>query len=260
MTIAKGQVFSLVVYLVLSATILASILRARSGKPPSVREIGAVTAIEEAIGRATEMGKPVHYGLGTGGLVKGAEGPQTLASLSILGYVSTLAARYNVRLIVSICQPEVFPVATDIVKQSFGVEGRSELFREDTVRFLSDNQFAYAAGVMGLLQREQAAANIMIGQYGGESLILSESGHEIGGIQIAGTANISQIPYFVASCDYALIGEELFVAAAMLSGDVVQMGSLRGQDLARAFILVLTVVGIISRQVGSKWLVDLMSK
>lgn len=258
MSIAKGQAFSLAIYLVSAAIILISIYRARSSGAPDVREIPGLKAIEEAVGRATEMGKPVHYSLGIGGLVK-SEGPQTLASLSVLSHVATLAARYNVRLIVSICQPEVFPVASDIVRASFNNEGHADLFKDDTVRFLSSNQFAYAAGVMGLLQREKVAANIMMGWFAGESLLLSEAGHDAGGIQIAGTANISQVPYFVASCDYTLIGEEIFVASAVLSRDAVQLGSIRGQDIVKALVWVMVVVGAVSRMFGSKWLVDLMS-
>jgi hypothetical protein len=91
-------------------------------------------------------------------------------------------------------------------------------------------------------------------------VLLAEAGHEVGGIQIAGTANISQVPYFVASCDYTLIGEELFVAAAVLSDDAIQLGSVRGQDLAKALIWVLAVVGVVSAQLGSKWVTTLMSK
>lgn len=259
MTIAKGQVFSFVFYLAAAAILLLSIVRGKRSSLLQVREILGLKAIEEAIGRSTEMGRPVHYSLGIGGLVK-SEGPQTLAGLSVLGYVAQIAARYNVKLIVSIAQPEVFPVAADIVRQSFLTEGKAELFQVDTIRFLSTNQFAYAAGVMGLLQREKVAANIMMGWFAGESLLLSEAGHEVGGIQIAGTANISQVPYFVASCDYTLIGEEIYVAGAVLSRDAVQLASIRGQDITKALIWLLVVVGAISATLGNKWLNTLMSK
>lgn len=260
MIVAKGQVFGLTVYLVSTALILISIAMSRNRSVPQIRPIAGLSAIEEAIGRATEMGRPVHYSLGIGGLVKGTEGPNTLAGLTILGYVSSLSARYNVRLLVTICQPEVFPVASDIVKQSLTNEGHADLFQDDTVRFLSNNQFAYTAGVMGLMQREKVAANIMMGWFAGESLLLAEAGHEAGGIQIAGTANISQVPYFTASCDYTLIGEELFVAGAVLSDDKVQLGSIRGQDWCKAIMWTLALVGVISQTMGATWLVDFMSK
>ena len=259
MTIAKGQVFSYWTFLALTAIILASIYRAKSRKAPVVREIAGVKALDEAIGRATELGRPVHYTLGLGGLV-GAEGPQTLAGLMILDRVAAMCAQYDVKLIVTICRPEVFPLASDIVKQAFIGQGRNDLFKQDTVRFLTNHQLGYAANIMGLLAREKVAANIMMGQFAGESLLLAESGNNSGAIQIAGTANAAQIPYFVAGCDYTLIGEELYVAAAVVSQDAAQLHAIRGQDLCRLTLWLLTLVGVATVQFGSKWITNLMGK
>jgi hypothetical protein len=63
----------------------------------------------------------------------------------------------------------------------------------------------------------------------------------VGAIQIAGTAETSQLPFFVASCDYTLIGEEFFAASAYLSGEPDQLGTLRGQDIAKAIVWVLVI-------------------
>ncbi|MFM8697698.1 MAG: DUF6754 domain-containing protein [Phycisphaerales bacterium] len=48
------------------------------------------------------------------------------------------------------------------------------------------------------------------------------------------TAETAQLPFFVAACDYTLIGEEFFAASAYLSGEPDQLGTLLGQDLAKA--------------------------
>ena len=50
-------------------------------------------------------------------------------------------------------------------------------------------------------------------EVGDESLILAETGNTIGAIQVAGTAMPAQLPFFVAACDYTLIGEEFFAAS-----------------------------------------------
>jgi len=257
--VASGQVFSFCLYLAASAVLLWSITAGRRGRQPRVREIAGLQAIEEAVGRSAEMGKPVHYSLGIGGLIK-SHGPMTLAGLSVLGHVAQVVARYDVQLIVTVSQPEVLPLASDIVRQAFANEGKQDLYQIDTVRFLSTNQFAYAAGVMGLVQREKVAANIMMGWFAGESMLLAEAGHEAGGIQIAGTANISQLPFFAASCDYTLIGEELYVAGAVLSGDAVQLASIKGQDIIKILLWLLAALGTISVALGSAWLKSLMAK
>ena len=75
--------------------------------------------------------------------------------------------------------------------------------------------------------------------------ILAETGNSIGAIQIAGTAESSQLPFFVAACDYTLIGEELFAASAYLSRQPDQLGSLKGQDAGKLLVAAGIVIGVI---------------
>ena len=75
---------------------------------------------------------------------------------------------------------------------------------------------------------------------------------------VAGTAEVDQLPFFVVACDYTLIGEELYAAGASLSGDPVQVGSIRGQDIAKAVFFVYIAVGVILKLVGIDWLERLL--
>ena len=84
--------------------------------------------------------------------------------------------------------------------------------------------------------------------------MLAETGNSTGAIQIAGTASASQLPFFVAACDYTLIGEELYAASAYLSDDPMQIGSLKGQDAAKALIMALIILGVISLSLGYDWI------
>ena len=77
---------------------------------------------------------------------------------------------------------------------------------------------------------------LLHGSFFAESLILAEMGNSVGAIQIAGTAQVSQLPFFVAACDYTLIGEEFFAASAYLSGEPEQLGSLKGQDVGKLIV------------------------
>jgi hypothetical protein len=101
--------------------------------------------------------------------------------------------------------------------------------------------------------REKPAANFLIGHFFAEALILAETGQTTGAIQIAGTADPSQLPFFVAACDYTLIGEELYAAGAYLSREPILLGSIRGTDLAKALLLLLGLVGIVSATLGHNW-------
>ena len=85
-------------------------------------------------------------------------------------------------------------------------------YEPGNIRFLSSQQFAYAAALFGIMAREKPAANFMMGAFWAEALMLAEVGSEVGALQITGTAQLSQVPFFVASSDYTLIGEELSVS------------------------------------------------
>lgn len=254
----KGKVFTFISLVILMGIILLEIARTRGGVKVAIRKIAGVTAIEEAIGRATEMGRPAHYCPGAGDLY-GSAAPQTLAGLQILSYVTRTAARYNSRLIVTTSMPDTYAAADEVVKQGYMEAGRSEAYTPDDVRFISTDQWAFAAGAIGIINRDRVATNLLIGQFAAESLLLAEAGNKAGAIQIAGTTNMYQIPYFVAACDYTIIGEELFAAGAEFSQNPVELGSLVGEDWAKIAAVVLLVLGVVTQTVGSQAIVKLIN-
>ena len=123
------------------------------------------------------------------------------------------------------------------------------------MQFVSPEQFAYVAAITGIMMRDKPAAHIFLGSFFAESLLLAETGFATGAIQVAGTANADQLPFFVVACDYTLIGEELFAASAYLSGEPKLVGSLKGADLMKIVIIVLVVVGCVLETFGVHGLV-----
>ncbi|HEX7400644.1 MAG TPA: DUF6754 domain-containing protein, partial [candidate division Zixibacteria bacterium] len=87
--------------------------------------------------------------------------------------------------------------------------------------------------------------NFMFGSFYAESLLMAETGFSTGAIQVAGTANIHQLPFFVVACDFTLIGEELFAASAYLSKDPKLLGSLKGQDVGKLIFLLAILIGVV---------------
>lgn len=260
MTIVAGQVSFLVFFILLGAIVLAGINMSKSGKwVPSIRRLAGLDAVEEAVGRATEMGAPVHFSPGIGNISDNSA-PQTFAGLEVLRFVTELTAKYNTEIIVTIRQPNVFPLAQEIVRQGYMAAGRPDMFQEDTVQFLSSEQFAYAAAVMGIMNRRKVAANLMMGAFWAESLLFAEAGAQVGAIQVAGTASMGQLPFFVAACDYTLLGEELYAAGAYLSQDKVKLGAIGAQDICKAVVMVLVVVGSLMATAGNSGLLDLLKK
>ena len=211
-----------------------------------LRRIPGLDAVDEAIGRATELGKPILYLTGAHDM----SDPSTIAAAVILGRVAKRTAAYETELMVPHRDPITMAVCQEITKQAYLEAGKPDLFKEDSNFFITSDQFSYTAAVDGIMLRKQPAANFFMGSYFAESLLLTETGASTGAIQIAGTDSDHQLPFFVTTCDYTLIGEELYAASAYLSREPIQIGTLRGQDFGKAFILAVIGVGTLLATFG----------
>ncbi len=206
-----------------------------------VRRIAGIDAIEDSIGRATEMGRPVLYVTG----VDEAQDIQTIAGLLILGHVAKITAEYDTDIRVANAFPLTMVIAEEMVRQGYANAGRLDAHRPENVMFITSEQFAFAAGVNGMIMRERPATNIYFGKFYGESLMLAETGFVAGAVQIAGTAELTQMPFFIAGCDYTLIGEELYATSAYLTREPDQMAQLKVGDLLKVVVALLVVVGVV---------------
>ena len=245
---------ALVLTALMFVLVVAFINAAKKGKELFIRRIPAVSAMDEAIGRATEMGRKILY---VPGILSLSE-IQTIASLAILGHVAKQSAIYGAGIEVPNIDPLTFSAARETVKQAYLEAGKPDHFKEDMVTYITYDQFAYAASVTGKMVREKPAANFLIGSFFAESLIFAEIGHSTGAIQIAGTAELAQLPFFVTACDYTLLAEELYAASAYLSREPVLLGSIKAQDMIKAAIMVMVGTGIVFYAFGSEFIRNLL--
>jgi len=58
------------------------------------------------------------------------------------------------------------------------------------------------------------------------------------------------LPFFITTCDYTLIGEELYAASAYLSREPVLVGTLRGQDIGKGVLLCVMTIGTVAITLG----------
>ena len=237
----RGKFWFLIITLTISLVIIMFVWIAKRGGNIRVRKIAGLEAVTEAVGRATEMGKPVLFVPG----ILDINDIQTVAGITVLSNVAKTAAQYDAKLRVPTARSLVMTTARETVEAAYLGEGRPDAYNEDDIYYLTDEQFGYTAGVQGVMVRERPAACFYMGAFYAESLILAETANSIGSIQIAGTAMPSQLPFFVAACDYTLIGEEFFAASAYLSNDPEQLGSLKGQDIGKVIAAGLLVVGCV---------------
>jgi hypothetical protein len=243
----SGSAVSFVAIAVFGILVWLMVSRARSGQAlRPIRRLTALDAIDEVIGRSTEMGQPVHYTMGLQGITDSG----TIASLPVLGYVAGQCARYDTRLIQTSNDPIVYALVCEIIQQAYLEAGRPEAYNPDDVRFLTQTQFAYTAGVFEVLQRERPGAQVLFGDFFGEALMIIEAGAAVGAVQIGATQDVQQVPFFVAGCDYYLIGEEMYAASAYLSHDPLLTGTIVAEDLYKFLIFALIVAGVLAVNLG----------
>ena len=237
--IAPDKIPTLIAIAVFAWVMFASQRKAKRGVEIPIRRLAGLDALEEAIGRATEMGRPVLYVPGTDEIKE----IQTIYSMMILRHVARKTAEFGTPLIVPTKNAVVLAFAEEAVRQGCADAGRPEAFVADNVRYLSDEQFAYCAGIAGIMYRERPAANIYMGMFYAEALILAETGFLGGAIQVAGTARPEQLPAFVAACDYTIMGEEYFAVTAYITRDPNLVGTIRAGDVVKIAAIVLFLVG-----------------
>ncbi len=240
------RINALVFVTLFSIVILVYTRWARKGKELFIRKLNGLDEVEEAVGRATEMGKPVLFIPG----INEIDNIQTIAGISILSRVARITARYETPLRVPVPYPMVMAAGQEVVEQAYIEEGKHDAYNKDTVRYVAGEQFAFAATVNGMMIRERPATNIYMGAFYAESLLLAETGNAAGSIQIAGTAEAAQLPFFIAACDYTLMGEELYAASAYLSREPLLLGGLKGQDWIKILLVILILIGVILVSVG----------
>ena len=243
-----GKRFPLfLITIIFSGSVVFWILKARNGEEISIRKIAGLEAVDEAVGRATEMGRSILFVPG----IQDMNEIQTIAGITVLSRVAKVAAEYEAKVEVPTSRALVMTAARETVQASFLAAGRPESYNQDLVYYVTDEQFGYVAYVQGMMVREKPAACFYMGAFFAESLILAETGNTIGAIQVAGTAMPAQLPFFVAACDYTLIGEEFFAASAYLSGEADQLGSLKGQDIGKVIVIIGIVVGVFALFLGT---------
>ncbi|MBS1717747.1 MAG: hypothetical protein JSS72_08450 [Armatimonadetes bacterium] len=236
--------FGMLLTLIMVSFIFTNIMRAhsshRKGSSLFIRRIAGLNAIDEAVGRATEMGRPV---LMVPGLSDTTINAKSLQALNIFSYVARTAAKFSNPILVCCYNASVYTVAQEMIREVYQQEGLGDRFDPDSIQYVSDRQFAFAAGVSGMILRERAAATFFMGEFYAESLIFAETANSVGAIQVASSTEFNQTPFFIAACDYVLIGDEFYAASAYLTRAPVLVGSLVGQDWCKVALMLLVLFG-----------------
>jgi hypothetical protein len=242
------ELIGLVLLLLILPILLFLTFRVQAGKGGELRSIPGMEGLPELVGRSAETGQSLHVSVGVAGLGGGMTA-DTWAGLTLLSQMADEAAACDTPLIVTVADATVLPLAQDIVRRAYVRNGNPEGYDPTQVQLIAPNAMAYASGVAGILERESLTANVMVGQFGDEYLLMGETGARRGIRQIVGTADPSTLPFVYASADETLIGEEIYAGGAYTTKKPIQIGSLLTEDWLRwlvvAGILVATALKIL---------------
>ncbi len=251
--IAEGQIVSFLVLIGYILVVFVATRKFKGTKEFPIKHLSGLDYIDDAIGRATEMGRPVHFTMGSGELDS-----QYFAAFEYLGYIANKVAAYDTDIIVTNAIPEVQPITEEIVKSACVAQGKPELYKADNIRYVS--VYALRPAVLGTFEREQVAASFVLGNIYHESVIFVEAASRVGAITVGGTTQTAQIPFFVAGADYTLIGEEFYAGSVYLSGDITKFGCLVAQDAGKYFSLLFIILGSLLATFGNDYFINIIRK
>lgn len=231
----------------------------KRGLTLSLRPIAGYSILKGLLGKSAEAGQPVHLSLGTAGI-----GDQftadTMAALSVLDYLAERGAISASPPIVTCSNPTALPLAQDLLRHAYARQGYPEEYDPARARFVAPDPnlgtgaqpdaFAYAAGTLRMIEHQKLVANVLIGHFGDEFLLLSEPGTRKDLIQIGGTSDTRVLPFANATMNHPLIGEEIYAGGAYLSNKSAHMSSLLAQDMMRYTLVAGIVIAVCLKTLG----------
>jgi len=218
--------------IVLSAILLSAIAFWKRKSPVNVREIPALTRLTRMLGLTIEEGSRLHILLGHGGLLD-ARGGSALAGLAMLRHIAERTSVSDKPVVASAGDPAIGLLTQDTIQSGYHAAGADELYVPTTGRITGLSPFSYAAGAMHITQNENVSANIMIGHFGAEAALITESSDRANVVVIGASDDLAGQAVLFASAQDVLIGEELFAAGAYLGAGVSHRASLTLQDVLR---------------------------
>lgn len=247
------QAAMLAVFLLFLIPFFYCIYRVRRGVNISLRAIPAYASLKHLMARAAEAGQPVHVSVGTAG-VGSSNTAETLAGLTTLEFLADRAAVSDIPPVMTVTDPTTLPAVQDRLKFAYARQGYPEEYNPLQARFiappLQGSAVAYAAGVMNLLAHEPAMANVMVGTFGDEYVLMAEPAAQRGMLQVGGTSNPNVLPVAQLTMTQPLLGEEIFAAGAYLYERVGHLGSLLAQDVFRVALVVFILLAVLARTLG----------
>jgi hypothetical protein len=248
--ILAGKRFDFIILAGIAITMYILMRKAERGDLPKMRTIPMIGELDNIVGRAAEMGRPVHYTTGYGGL-HDEWAVMCVAGLAILSKVAELCGKYQVPLQFTCFRGYLVPIGRDILKTGYEKGGNPDMYSDEMVTYYGEDQVAYIGAIINYFETERPAVSMIFGAIQMEMNQVLMQSARYDAISLAGTPRLYYQGKMALMADYCLLGEELYVVGASISGDPVQLGCIQGEDWAKVLVIILFVIGAIMVGVGS---------
>jgi hypothetical protein len=236
-----NSIIGLVVVLV-AAGLLLGLTFIRRKSASNFREIPAFAHLKRAIGISVEDGTRLHISLGRSGL-QTPEGAPGLAGLAMLRHLSEQTSVSDKPPVVTSGAADLAILTRDTLQAGYKAAGAEEIYSPSTGRLTGLTPFSFAAGAIPSIVDENVSSNVIIGHFGPEVALLTDTAERTNSPSIAATVDPAAQSILYASVDEPLIGEELFAAGAYSNAGRAHLASLQVQDIFRWGIILVLLGG-----------------
>lgn len=248
MIIESGRIFGFAILIVIMITTMYVMNEVKKGKTFTIRRVPGLDAMEEALGRCVEMGRPVLATPSWRPL--GSYALPIMAGISIVRWICLRAAELELPVFMPVGSADTYPLILSNYEQACAEAGKEDFFNPDNVIYLSGQQWAFTTGLIEIMINENPGANIFIGRWSAETLGVCAVGNKLGAFQIGGTDQFSNTSFFAITSDYTLIGDELYAAAAYVSDDPELKSFLTAQDVIKLLAASVITLGVLLSSFG----------
>jgi hypothetical protein len=255
--VSSGRAAQFVFLLIIGVVSYVSYELGKRGRIWEIRPLEGLEAVDEGIGRAAEMGRPILVLPGISNL----RNAQTVAGLTMFGEVTQRAAEIGLDTHCIATSTEVVTAAEAVARDAYTRIGKPEMYTSGKyVEWYGGGQFVYAVGAAGHIMEMKPALLVYMGYFLADVIVTAETGARVGSISIGSTTDQSATPLMGMFCDYMLMGEEMYAASATITQNPLAIATLAGEDWIKLILLGLMVVGVLAYAAGNQFIWTLLGK
>lgn len=246
---AFKPILGLALVLFIAGLILIFSLPRKAPSTRILRSMPAVARMNQAITASVESGTRIHLSLGDSNILSptNASAFVGLDLLERIALVSVMADKFPVATSgngsISILSQSIFRQAllqTSIDPSSSSNQGR----------LTGPTPFSFAAGALDVVKTQEVSANLFIGHFGPEVVLLTSASERQNAITLGASDALAGQAVLYLAGNAPLIGEELFALPAYVTPSKFNFACVRTQDFLRWIFILILVFGSVLKFFG----------